>query len=68
MWRCEVNDAEKIEALRKLFDNIDGNISELFGIPVEVLDSIPPNTVLLVSRDVWEQIRGRRSLTDGGAA
>ena len=43
-------------------------LSELFGIPVEVLDSIPPNTVLLVSRDVWEQIRGRRSLTDGGAA
>lgn len=29
MRRCEVNDAEKIEALREFFDNVDGHIEEL---------------------------------------
>ena len=29
MWRCGMTPEEKIEALRRLFDNIDGNIEEL---------------------------------------
>jgi hypothetical protein len=32
-------------------------MNDIFGIPVEVLDSLPDGQVLLVNRKTWEQMK-----------
>ena len=38
-------------------------MNDIFGIPVEVLDSLPDGQVLLVNRKTWEQMKSAEPTT-----
>ena len=40
-------------------------MNDIFGIPVEVLDSLPDGQVLLVNRKTWEQMKSAERRAPG---